>query len=712
VSNIYIVKISKNYMKKLGYISALMFILMCSFVFAEISISEPKDIYNLGDTLYIDVNGIVGADTGNLNIDLTCEDNTTNLIKLKARDFSLDEEQSYFTDVILDKNDLEIGNLGEIIGDCQIFLSLGSNVASTKTFKISDNIIVSAFLDKPSYNPGEPITVDVDATKANGNLLNGFIEGSNASSFSKVIKNGFATEIFSMPETIEAGIYHLKVRAYDIGGSGVMNEGSVDLSFSINQVASSIVTSMSDVAINPNEELSIGVDVFDQSGIEMTGTALIKITSPNGELIEANVQSGEFVDVNFVSNSSAGIWRILSSFNNLNEEREFEILENQKVDFDFEDSVLIITNTGNVLYNKSIDVQIGDEITELNLNIKVGESRKFSLKAPNGEYDIFVNDGDNSISRNILLTGRVISVNDSNGMGIFNNYSIIWIILIIVIGAVGTILFIKYRKTKTLGKKKFIKKTVRNIEKKIPKKLRSRIGNSLNYTNKSPSVQSLDSKNYKHEDKSMMDFTKNKNEGAESTLVLNGEKYVSAVASLNVKNYNTLSETANGALKDIINKASRNSADSKYHKGKGLVDWKDDHIFVVFSPIITKTYSNEILAAKFGMEVLTNLNAYNKKFKDKIEFNLGLHVGELIASKVGEKLKYTSIGNTISLAKRISDSDSSKLMISEMVRKKLLRDLTVSKGANIGGNQTYEVSGIKDRSANAAKLNDLLKRMN
>jgi len=104
------------------------------------------------------------------------------------------------------------------------------------------------------------------------------------------------------------------------------------------------------------------------------------------------------------------------------------------------------------------------------------------------------------------------------------------------------------------------------------------------------------------------------------------------------------------------------------------------------------------------------LNAYNKKFKDKIEFNLGVHVGELIASKVGGKLKYTSIGNTISLAKRISDSDSGKLIVSDEIRKKLLRDLKVVKAKEIGENQTFEVSEVKDRAGDKARLADLLKR--
>ena len=170
---------------------------------------------------------------------------------------------------------------------------------------------------------------------------------------------------------------------------------------------------------------------------------------------------------------------------------------------------------------------------------------------------------------------------------------------------------------------------------------------------------------------------------------------------MSIRNYEELSDVATDALHKAIEETQ---------KKKGLVDWRGNYIFIVFSPIVTRTYKNETLAVKEGMDILKRLNEYNKKFKDKIEFGVGVHAGELIASKTGGKLKYTSIGNTISLAKRISDSDSGKLVVSDEIRKKLLRELKVIKAKEVGSNQTYEVVAVKDRAANAAKLKDLLKR--
>ncbi|MCK4997211.1 hypothetical protein KAS08_02810 [Candidatus Pacearchaeota archaeon] len=697
-------------MKNWGSIFVLLVIFTTSLALAEISISEPLDIYNLGDRLYVSLDGLIGSNSGNLNINLVCHDESTNLVKISSRAFSTTDEQSYSIPYkILDKNDLEITNLSRILGECQIISSLGNKISSTKTFSIVDDVIVAASLDKATYNPGEAITVNVEAIKKNGHPLKGFIEATNATSFSKAIENGKVSEVFSLPETAEAGTYLLNIYVYDVGADSVLNTGSSEASFKINQIASSIVMSLSDSKAIPGEEFTIGMEIFDQSGIKMDGTVGAEIITPDNKIIEKTINSGELTSINFLPNSTAGIWRISASFNGLIEQREFQMEEIQKVEFDIEDSVLTVTNVGNSLYNKTISVQIGGEERELELKINMGETRKFNLGAPNGKYEVLVDDGETSINRQILLTGNVISVSNFNGFNFFKNYGIFLVFLIAIVGSVGFIYLKKSRKSKVsrgsgeprkkINLIKFIKE---KFNKKIPKNVKSHINESLHYTNKCPKVQSLDSSNYSHEDKSMIDLTKDKIKSAESSLVLKGEKHISSVISLRIKNNEGMSDVAKDSLHKIIENA----------QAKGLVDWRGDYIFVVFSPVATRTYHNEILAVKVAQEITQKLKDYNKKFRDKIEFNVGVNSGDMIASKVDGKLKYTSIGSTISFAKRVSDSDSGKILISDSIRKKLLRDLKVERGKEIGENPTYELLDIKNRSGDAERLKDLMKRSN
>ncbi len=687
-------------------------LMICSGVLADISISEPLDVYNLGDKLYIDLDGLRGAENGNLDIDLSCENDSVNLVRIPARAFSTGEDQSYSIPYkVLDLEDLGILDLKSIVGICQIIASLSGNAVSSKTFEVSDDIVVTASLDKLEYNPGESVVVKIEAVKLNGVLVNGFVEGSNVSSFNRVIEEGFAEEIFSVSETAEAGVYYLGVRVYDVGFGGVLNEGKQVVSYVVNQVATSLVLSLSDLAAVPGGNFSIGVEIFDQSGVEMSGNVFVEIISPEGEEIESVVSAGEFVFVEFMSNSSVGTWKIVSRFDDLNVEREFEMLPLQKVEFDFEDSVLVVRNVGNVLYNKSIEVLIGEEVMTLDLKINIGEVRKFSLKAPVGNWEVVVGDGEHEISRQVLLTGNAISVSDFGNGAIFKNYSIVWVFLIVVLGGIGGILLMRYRRTKTLGGDASLIQRVRGIGKtgaklkkrvgkKVPAKVMSHMDDSLNFTKKSPAIQGLDSKDHNGEDKTMVDFTKKGAMGAEATLVLKGEKHVSGVAAIGIKNFEGLGDSARDALKKIIESS----------KGKGLVDYRGDYIFVVFSPLVTRTYRNEKLSVRCGMDILESLKAYNKKFKDKFEFGIGVHAGDLIASKNGRGLKYTGVGNTISFAKRMSDVDSSKVVVSEVIRKKLIRELKVSKGKDIGEKKTFVVLEIRDGAGDRKKLKQLMAR--
>ncbi len=669
-------------MKISAIVFVFMFIFMSSFALAEISISPPSNVYNFGDKLYTNIDGLRGVDSGNLNINLVCGNTTTNLVRISARSFSADEDQSYRFYKILNEKDLGIENLSRILGNCQIMVLIGDSAASTKTFSITNKVKVSASLNREKYNPGETIIISVHATKNNGHPLNGFVVGSNSSDFKKVINDGFLNYTFSMPDTTEPGTYYLNIDAYDVGANGILNEGKTTVSFKIKQIVSSVVMSLSDTNITPGGNLTIGANVFDQSGKNMSGLVAVQVVSPENKIIKSTIQNGKFEVINFPLNSTAGKWKIISSLNGVSDEREFDVPELQKVNFSFAGSVLSIKNIGNVIYNKTIDVKVGNSSKKLELNIAVGEVRKFNLKAPNGKYEVAVGDGNDSVSSLVLLTGNAISVSDLKDVGVFSNFSIVWIFLIIVLGGIVGVLFMRYRKTKLL-----------KVGEVPGNKRTSKFSFSNKFSGKT---------NFKNEKKKVIDLTKKVSGGAESALVLKGEKYMSSVVALSIRNYSELNEMAKETLHKIVDKSQKN---------KGLIDFREEHIFIVFSPLVTKTYNNEILSAKTGMDIFNELNEYNRKFKSRIKFNIGIHAGYLISSKADGKLKYTSIGNTISLTKRIADSDSGKLIASETIRKKIPRELKVSDAREIAGNKTYEISEIKDKSADAARLKDLLKRM-
>jgi len=656
-------------MKKETITFLLCIILLSVSVSAEISISEPLQVYNLGDKVYITSTIIADSKSGNYNIDLVCGDNTINLQKIPAIRFPIGE--AYIDSIPykeLTTQDLEVTNISSILGNCYLLASLGeTRVRSNSSFLITDKINLKASLDKSSYNPGERIRLDIEALKENGNLLEGFLEATNASSFSKAVVKGEASEDFAMPETIEAGDYSLEILAYDKGNDGeILNKGTATLFFRINQVAKLIQPSLSTLEVTPGEDLKISVDIYDQSGKKMPGDVSIIIVSPDNKESQSTIKSEEFQSIEFPENATPGTWRFYSFFGELGEERDFTVKEVQKANFEFIDSVLVVRNIGNAVYNKTLTLKIGETEQKININMKVGEERRFNLNAPDGEYSVSVSDNEEEIQQNIMLTGNAISIKDLSKSSFFKNYAFAWIFVLLILALSGTVVFIRFRRKTSKFKDKI------SFSKEIPSS------------------------------RTMKDFTKPALGTAESSLVLSGDKNISSVISLRIKNLSQLSENSRTELSGIIEIAKIK---------RGLIEWKDDRVLIIFNPSVTRTYKNEILAVKTGSDIAQRLVQHNKKFKDKIQFNIGINSGELISSKQGEKLKYTGIGNTVSLARKLSDLADEKVLVSDSIRQKLLREVKVQKLAEFTQFPVYSVEKVADIEANNDKLKDILKRM-
>ena len=115
--------------------------------------------------------------------------------------------------------------------------------------------------------------------------------------------------------------------------------------------------------------------------------------------------------------------------------------EVEEGEFGCDGLVITITNVGNVIYKRTSDGAIGNESMVLDLNIGLGEVRKFGLGAPSGEYEVVIDDGIYSVNHRDLLTGKAISISDLKDVGVVRGYSVIWLVLIVVLGGVGFVLF-------------------------------------------------------------------------------------------------------------------------------------------------------------------------------------------------------------------------------------------------------------------------------
>jgi 5-hydroxyisourate hydrolase-like protein (transthyretin family) len=515
--------------------AVLILFLTVSFVSAEITITEPLETYNLGDTIPLTVTLTPASNSGWFEVKLVCDDEEIVLEKTIGSNFVIDEEQKRNIKIPLTPD-----YLGAITGNCNVVAALGSEQVITKNFQISDSMTLNVKLDKENYNPGEAITLTIESIKDNGLPLNGFVEVSGAKEISKTISDGETKEIFTMPETAEAGKYELNIFAYDKISGEILNKKNKTIGFNINQIPTSMVISLSSQDIKPGKELTYSIDLYDQSGVEVKKSISVNLVSPNGKEQQIVTSTEDIETISLEKNATAGKWILSATAGDLYEEKEINVLENAQIEMELVGPLLRITNVGNTNYDKVINVKIGDENRQLDLDIKAGEERTFNLKAPEGEYDITINSGENQISGKAFLTGNAVAVQGKSGLNILNRYPIIWIFLIILLGALAVTVYFKSR-TKT---HKLKPSSVKTKKIKLPK--------ITSFRRKADSSRILT--NSKEKKESVRDFTEHKEakQGAESSLVMSGDKEIASILAIKISNLSKLGQDAKKLLQEEL----------------------------------------------------------------------------------------------------------------------------------------------------------------
>ena len=172
--------------------------------------------------------------------------------------------------------------------------------------------------------------------------------------------------------------------------------------------------------------------------------SIIVIGLNEEKMLEKLIKTNEEIIFYLEKNSTAGQWKINAKAQGKESEKIFFVLENQEATFEINENILKITNVGNVPYTRSVEIKIGDETEIREVNLELGETISYELEAPDGEYEISINDGTTLATGKSYLTGMAISVNEiTEKISLLMKYPIVWIFLILV---VGMFIFVSARK--------------------------------------------------------------------------------------------------------------------------------------------------------------------------------------------------------------------------------------------------------------------------
>lgn len=644
---------------KIYKLSSLIFLILFFFPFvsAEIIIEQPSFLLNKGDQLNISLTLIPYTSTNNYLITkISCNQGENEIFKA-PQSLEAGEKKNIFITVKLDS--FLVGNLD---GTCYIKAVYGNEQASSQQFELTSNIDVHISVEGSIFNPGEIITLTGKAKKSNGKLLEGFVDLKISDlNISKTlsVKEGLFNGNISLPNKAPAGTYRFIAEAYEKDSSNeVINSGKDFYEIKIKQVIEKVDIALQTNSIAPKNEFLYTVLLFDQAGYTVNQEASIILYYPNETIaFKKLVKSGEINILYFDLDHPPGNWKIEAQSNDLVRKKEFYLEEVENASFSLLDNTLEVINIGNVPYSELVEIKIG-EFNELKkIDVDIGKTKKYLLEAPDGAYEISVKeDGEDKNLGSLFLTGNVAGVFDQNLLR-KKPFSILffWTLLIVIL-----IIFIIF------------------IYKKVEKKT---------YLAKMPVFQKQTiGKSNANLIKSTLAFS-----SAQS------KKEEASVVCLRIKSFNQLKLAGDSIsiLEDI---------EKKIKESKGKIDEYESSKIITFTSA-KKEDDIRLKAARFAKELEYIIESYNLNNTNKINFGIGINLGEVITESSGGNIKYTSIGNTIITAKKLAELADNYILISSNLREKLGGKIKVERFGNF-----WKLKGVVNREDHSEFLERFKKR--
>ncbi len=659
---------------------------------AELIISQPKASYNLGDEFEITVQADVIKENY-LDVNLLCIGSLGEPREINLYHGILTEK------TILINRKLIPVFISDLKGTCNIEAKYGEDLQTTQNFKISDEIIVELELNEMKYRAGEEVIIKGTAMKKNNALIGQGGAGAyvtakigEESKANGMVKDGQFRLNFSVLESTPAGMKALVIEVHDEDAEGnILNVGTARADLTILQEPAWMDIAVDKQVVSAGETIKIMPILYDKANMEMNGEeVVIRVLNADKKVMyEKIISSGEEIDFTLESSHAPGYSKIIAAKGSIVKEKTFDVSETPKISSRVENNTLIIENIGNCDYSGPIEIAIGGSIIVKEVNLKKGEIIRYKVSAPDGDYALTVKDNSGLIheSSGVALTGAAIGVDEIGGkMSILLRYPLVWIFLIIVIGATAFVLYKNNRKRNTYS---FPFESGQRLHVGFKKREGAEMPEAGEQRQEGIRHENAEQRNEPH--KGIMGLVRENNvirvggiTKAESVLSLSGERSNSAIIAIKIKN--SISKEARAK----INKALENA-----YEMKGAASNMGNSILIVFAPLLTKTMKNSELAIKAANKIDMELKDFNSKFKDKINYGIGVNYGDLIAKREADILQFASLGNTINKAKRIADIAREGLLISKEAHERAINEIKTDKAIEESKTAKMELFKIK-----------------
>ncbi len=462
------------------------------------------------------------------------------------------------------------------------------------------------------------------------------------------------------------------------------------------------------------DKLIAKVSIYNELCGFLSKDVSIELQNPDGlAVIRRIIPSTDVLEHTFTPYERPGYWQIRATFQNLQDVRLINVEKIENVSVSLVDNQLVIKNTGNVPYKKTVNVKFTSDNMQRNetfkLNLAIENKTAFELRAPEGNYDVEVLGRKFS---NVPLTGKataVIEIKDKKP-GLFMQYPIlsfsIFVLLLIVI-----ISFFS-----GLSPKSLIIREKRREEFNFPAEHKAQP-----YYRKIESEEPKQQVQAVRETRVNMPAIKTSQHAppyfikkAEPRVVMDGTKQKTSFLVVNAKNLPSLKNKLSPVAYESLHESFLKQVQSAIERNRGVVHKINDSVLMaVFSPLL-KQYRHESAAIKTALEIEKDLNDYNRRLKDKMEFGIGINSGEII-SNLDKVIQYTSSGNTVAVAKRVADKALQEVLVTREIYDKVSSEIRAERReslpTSIGAVELYAVKGLLGRDAYKSYVTDVLNRI-
>ena len=213
---------------------------------------------------------------------------------------------------------------------------------------------------------------------------------------------------------------------------------------------------------NSNEKIGIGIEnnyaetgdidfvitLYDESKNKIDGQINYLIRNYYSEVIEEGViESGESRNFKLPENPGPGPWELSANFDSIKAKELFNLGEYSKLDIKLEGDNLIVKNIGNRDYDGNILIYIGDSDQTASMYLAIGQTKRIRLTAPNGEYDVRVDTGEEDlVFSGISLTGNVIGLERVFNDNFWKKYPMIGVFIGVMVLISVVVGVLKFRK--------------------------------------------------------------------------------------------------------------------------------------------------------------------------------------------------------------------------------------------------------------------------